>query len=71
MTILMKMAENSPKDKKKKNALGKGEIAHYKQFFPFPTVFCRHVKLRDNLEKGCHLYIFSVVSLADDKISVT
>ena len=33
------------------NTVGKGEIAHYEQFSPFPSVFskdlyCRHVKTR-------------------------
>ena len=39
------------------NTVQKGEIAHYKQFSPFPTVFlkdlyCRHVKTRVCLGKG-------------------
>ena len=39
------------------NTAGKGEIARYEQFCPFPTVFskdfyCRHVKTRACLGKG-------------------
>ena len=49
------MAESSPK--MVENTVGKGEIARYKQFFPFLTVFskdlqCRHVKTRACFGKG-------------------
>ena len=57
MTIsnLMKMVESSPKWVE--NTVGKGEIAHYEQFTPFPTVFSkefygRHMKTRACLGKG-------------------
>ena len=44
--------ENGNKlSKRVENTVGKGEIAHYEQFFLLPTVFskdlyCRHVKIR-------------------------
>ena len=38
------------------NTVGKGEIAHYKQFLLFPVfskdLYCRHVKTRACLGKG-------------------
>ena len=53
-----KSEENGGKfSRQDKNTVGKGEIAHYKQFVLFPTVFskdwnCRHVKTRACMGKG-------------------
>ena len=53
-----KLNENARKfSKQAENTVGKGEIAHYEQISPFPTVFskdlyCRHVKIRACLGKG-------------------
>ena len=47
-----KFDENGKKfSERVKNTVGKGKIARYQQFFPFPIVFsnnlyCRHVKPR-------------------------
>ena len=42
--------------KRIENTAGKGEIARYEQFFPFPTVFSGHVqrkcKNKDSFGKG-------------------
>ena len=45
------------------NTMGKGEIAHYEQFFLFPQLFskdlyCRHVKTRSCLGKAYFSLIF-------------
>ena len=53
-----KFDENGRKfSERVENAVGTGEIAHYKQFFLSPAVFskdlyCRHVKTRVCLGKG-------------------
>ena len=50
--------ENSGKlSKRVENAVGIGELDHYKQFLLFPqcfqkTLYCRHVKTRACLRKG-------------------
>ena len=57
-----KFDENGKRlSKRVENTVGKGEIAHYEQFSPFPTVFskdlyCRHVKTRACLGKGYGTY---------------
>ena len=42
--------------KREENTVGKGEIASYKQIFPFPVfskdLYCRQVKTRACLGKG-------------------
>ena len=50
---LMKMAKFS---KRLQNTVGKGDIAHYEQFFLFPVfskdLYYRHIKIRACLGKG-------------------
>ena len=49
-TILTLMKNGRKFFKRAENTVGKGEIAHYKQFLLFPVfskdLYCRHVKTR-------------------------